>query len=65
MDYIYIETKPEKMKDFMKILINDGIEFDFVGRDTVMIHKMYFIKVGKLLDNIMIKSFASTIEDLG
>ena len=29
-----------------------------------MIHKMYFVGVGKILDNSMIESFASSIEGL-
>lgn len=64
MDYIYIQVKPEKWSDFVKLLDSKRIIYSYIGRKTVMIHKMYFIGVDKVLDSPMIESFASSIEGL-
>lgn len=64
MDYIYIQVKPEKWNDFVKLLDSKRIIYSYIGCKTVMIHKMYFIGVGKMLDSSMIESFASSIEGL-
>ena len=64
MDYVYIQVKPEKWSDFMKLLDSKRIIYSYIGRKTVMIHKMYFIGVGEILDSPMIESFASSIEGL-
>lgn len=64
MEYIYIKVKPEKWNDFIELLDSKRIIYSYIGRKTIMIHKMYFVGVGKILDNSMIESFASTIEGL-
>ena len=65
MEYIYIETKPGKLNDFMDLLVNNGIEFDYIGYRTVMIHRMYFVYIGKVLyRDDLINSLASKIESL-
>lgn len=64
MEYIYIKVKPEKWNDFIELLDYKRIIYSYIGRETIMIHKMYFIEVGKILDNSMIESFASSIEGL-
>lgn len=64
MDYIYIQVKPEKWNDFVKRLDSKRIIYTYIGRKTVMIHKMYFIETGKILDDPAIESFASSIEGL-
>ena len=64
MEYIYIKVKPEKWNDFIELLDSKRIIYSYIGRKTIMIHKMYFGGVGKILDNSMIESFASSIEGL-
>lgn len=66
MEYIYIKVKPEKWNDFIELLDSKRIIYiySYIGRKTIMIHKMYFVGVGKVLDNSMIESFASSIEGL-
>lgn len=64
MDYIYIETKPGKFEEFIKLLDDKGIAFAAIGYNSVMIHRHHFILVGRILDNEMINSFASKIEGL-
>lgn len=64
MEYIYIKVKPEKWNDLIELLDYKRIIYSYIGRETIMIHKMYFIEVGKILDNSMIESFASSIEGL-
>lgn len=64
MDYIFIQVKPEKWNDFVKLLDSKRIIYDYIGRKTIVIHKMYFIGVGRILDSPMIESFASSIEGL-
>lgn len=64
MDYIYIQVKPEKWNDFVKRLDSKRIIYTYIGHKTVMIHKMYFIETGKILDDPTIESFASSIEGL-
>ena len=65
MEYIYIKVKPEKWNDFIELLDSKRIIYSYIGRrKTIIIHKMYFVGVGKILDNSMIESFASSIEGL-
>ena len=64
MEYIYIQVKTEKWNDFIELLEAKRIIYNYIGGRTIMIHKMYFIEVGKILDNSMIESFASSIEGL-
>ena len=64
MEYIYIKVKTEKLNNFIELLDYKRIIYSYIGRETIMIHKMYFIEVGKILDNSMIESFASSIEGL-
>ena len=64
MEYIYIKVKPEKWNDFIELLDSKRIIYSYIGRKTIMIHKMYFVGIGKILDNSMIESFASSIEGL-
>ena len=64
MEYIYIKVKTEKWNDFIELLEAKRIMYNYIGGRTIMIHKMYFIEVGKILDNSMIESFASSIEGL-
>lgn len=64
MEYIYIETKPDERINFMNLLDKLNIYYDYLGYNTFMIHKCRFYTVGKILDNDMIKSFASKIEGL-
>ena len=64
MEYIYIKVKTEKLSNFTELLESKRIMYSYIGRETIMIHKMYFVEVGKLLDNSMIESFASSIEGL-
>lgn len=64
MEYIYIKVKTEKLNNFTELLESKRIMYSYIGRETIMIHKMYFVEVGKLLDNSMIESFASSIEGL-
>lgn len=64
MEYIYIQVKTEKWNDFIELLEAKRIMYNYIGGRTIMIHKMYFIEVGKILDNSMIESFASSIEGL-
>ena len=64
MEYIYIKVKPEKWNDFIKLLDSKRIIYSYTVDKTIIIHKMYFVGVGKILDNSMIKSFASSIEGL-
>lgn len=62
MEYIYIKVK--KWDNFIELLDSKRIIYSYIGRGTIMIHKMYFGEVGKILDNSMIESFASSIEGL-
>lgn len=64
MEYIYIKVKPKKWNDFIELLDSKRIIYSYIGRETIMIHKMYFVGVGKVLGNSMIESFASSIEGL-
>lgn len=64
MEYIYIKVKPEKWNEFIKLLDSKRIIYSYIGRETIMIHKMYFPLTGKILDIPMIESFASSIEGL-
>ena len=65
MEYIYIKVKTEKFDNFIELLDSKRIIYsNYIGRKTLMIHKMYFGEVGKILDNSMIESFASSIEGL-
>ena len=64
MEYIYIKVKPEKWNNFIELLDSKRIIYSYIGRETIMIHKIYFGEVGKILDNSMIESFASSIEGL-
>ena len=64
MEYIYIEVKPEKWNDFIELLDAKHIIYSYIGRKTIIIHKMYFVGVGAILDISMIESFASSIEGL-
>lgn len=64
MDYIYIETKPGKYKEFVKLLEDYHIGFNYIGCNSIMIHKQYFIILGRFLSNEMINSFASKVESL-
>lgn len=64
MEYIFIRVKNEKLNNFTELLESKRIMYSYIGRETIMIHKMYFIEVGTILDNSMIESFASSIEGL-
>ena len=64
MEYIYIKVKTEKWNNFIELLEAKRIMYNYIGGRTIMIHKMYFVEVGKILDNSMIESFASSIEGL-
>ena len=64
MEYIFIRVKTEKLNNFIELLEAKRIMYNYIGGRTIMIHKMYFIEVGKILDNSMIESFASSIEGL-
>ena len=64
MEYIYIQVKREKWNDFIELLDSKRIIYSYIGSKTIMVHKMCFIEVGKILDNSMIESFASSIEGL-
>lgn len=64
MEYIFIRVKTEKLNNFIELLEAKHIIYNYIGGRTIMIHKMYFIEVGKILDNSMIESFASSIEGL-
>lgn len=64
MEYIYIKVKPEKWNDFIKLLDSKRIIYSYTVDKTIIIHKMYFVGAGKILDNSMIESFASSIEGL-
>ena len=46
------------------VALRERIIYSYIGRETIMIHKMYFGGVGKILDISMIESFASSIEGL-
>ena len=64
MEYIYIKVKTEKWNNFIELLEAKRIMYNYIEGRTIMIHKMYFVEVGKILDNSMIESFASSIEGL-
>ena len=64
MEYIFIRVKTEKLNNFIELLEANSIVYNYIGGRTIMIHKMYFNEVGKILDNSMIESFASSIEGL-
>ena len=64
MEYIFIRVKTEKLNNFVELLEAKHIVYNYIGGRTIMIHKMYFFEVGKILDNSMIESFASSIEGL-
>ena len=64
MEYIYIKVKPEKWNNFIELLDSKRIIYGYTVDKTIIIHKMYFVGVGKILDNSMIESFASSIEGL-
>lgn len=64
MEWIYIKVEPKRWNEFIELLDSKGIYYDYIGNDIVMIHKQYFILVGKILDSPTIKSFASTKEGL-
>ena len=64
MEWIYIKADTKRWNEFLELLDSKGIACDFLGNGIVMIHKARFISVGKILDNSMIESFASTIEGL-
>ena len=64
MEYIYIKVKTEKLNNFIELLEAKRIMYNYIGGRTIMIHKMYFVEVCKILDNSMIESFASSIEGL-
>ena len=64
MEYIYIKVKPEKWNDFIELLDSKRIIYSYTVDKTIIIHKMYFVGVGKILDNSTIESVASSIEGL-
>ena len=57
MDYIYIELKPGKTNDFVDILDDNKIAFDYLSYRTIIIRKTDF----NLLGSDLIDSFASKI----
>lgn len=64
IDFIYIKARRGKYNEFIELLNDNNISFDYIGDRTVMIHRQYFIFIGKVLNRDLVEVITSTVKGL-